>query len=95
MMKDATRLRLATYFRSAAASLGLFKPELLHFWPWLPSSLPPLLPSVHCPARLAERAGGLPKKSNQRLPLQSDMTAAYINFESGQQHDSLQYDTAH
>ena len=35
------------------------------------------------------------KSPLQRHPLQSDMTVAYINFESGQQHDSLQYDAAH
>ena len=35
------------------------------------------------------------KSPHQRHPLQSDMTVAYIIFESGQQHDSLQYDAAH
>ena len=47
--------------------LAFSKPELQNFWPWLPSSLPPLLPSVHCPACL-ESVPALCKKIPSEAP---------------------------
>ena len=96
-MTDTKRFRLATssYSGSAAASLGLFKTRVAALLALAAVFLASAAAKRSRPARLAERAGDLPKKSHQRLPLQSDMTVAYINFGSGQQHDSLQYDAAH
>ena len=97
-MTDATRLRLPTYSGSAATSLGLFKPRvaaLLALAAVFLASAAAVAAKRSLPGTLGKACRRSAKKFHRRLPLQSDMTVAYINFKSGQQHNSLQYDAAH